>query len=42
VLDDDPADVPAGRIGAVGVVATVVGGRTAHDPGRLFAEAGDA
>jgi hypothetical protein len=41
VLDDDPTDVPAGHISAVGVLATVVGGRAAHDPGRLFAEAGD-
>ena len=41
VLGDDPTDVAVERIGSVGVLATVVGGRAAHDPDRLFAEAGD-
>jgi hypothetical protein len=42
VLGDDPTDVAVERIGSIGILATVVGGRAAHDPDRLFAEAGDA
>ncbi len=41
VLGDDPTDVAVERIGSIGVLATVVGGRAAHDPEHLFAEAGD-
>jgi predicted amidohydrolase YtcJ len=40
VLDDDPTTVEPARIGAIGVLATVVGGRAAHDPGSLFGDAG--
>jgi predicted amidohydrolase YtcJ len=42
VLDDDPTTVDVARIGSIGVVATVVGGRAAHDPGALFDDAGRA
>jgi len=42
VLSDDPTTVPVERIGSIEVLATVVGGRAAHDPARLFAEADDA
>jgi predicted amidohydrolase YtcJ len=40
VLDDDPTRVDPGRIGAIGVVATMVGGRAVHDPGSLFGQVG--
>jgi hypothetical protein len=40
VLDDDPTTVDVTRIGAIGVLATVVGGQAAHDPGSLFGDAG--
>ena len=40
VLDDDPTTVDPTRIGGIGVVATVLGGRAAHDPGSLFGDAG--
>ncbi|MFH8504506.1 amidohydrolase [Streptomyces flaveolus] len=35
VLDGDPVRTDADRIGAIGVLATVVGGDPAHDPHRL-------
>jgi predicted amidohydrolase YtcJ len=38
VLDDDPTSVDPGRIGAIAVVATMVGGRAVHDPASLFSE----
>ena len=40
ILGDDPTTVTADRIGGIDVVATVVGGRATHDPGRMFASAG--
>ena len=43
VLDDDPTTVDPDRIGGIGVVATVIGGRPAYDPSSLFgAVEGDA
>ncbi len=39
VLGDDPTSVEPGRIGAIDVVATLVGGHAVHDPSALFAEA---
>jgi predicted amidohydrolase YtcJ len=36
VLDADPMTVAAAQIAAVGVRATLVGGRAVHDPGRLL------
>ena len=41
VLDDDPTAVAVDRIGTIGVLATVVGGRAVHDPGSLFDGAPD-
>ncbi len=40
VLDDDPTTIGVDRIGAIGVMATVVGGRAAYDPGARFDDAG--
>jgi predicted amidohydrolase YtcJ len=39
VLGDDPTTVDPGRIGAIDVVATLVGGQAVHDPSALFAGA---
>jgi predicted amidohydrolase YtcJ len=36
VLEDDPTAVDSDRIGDIGVVATVIGGRPVHDPSSLF------
>jgi predicted amidohydrolase YtcJ len=36
VLDDDPTAVDIDRIGGIGVVATMIGGRPVHDPSSLF------
>ena len=36
VLAEDPVSVPTGRIGSVEVLATLVAGRPAYDPGGLF------
>jgi hypothetical protein len=36
VLDGDPTSVDPDRIGAIAVVATMVGGHAAHDPAALF------
>jgi hypothetical protein len=41
VLDDDPTAVEVARIGAIEVLATVVGGRAVNDPGSLFPLAGE-
>ena len=38
VLGDDPTTVAVERIGAIDVVATLVGGEVAHDPSSLFDE----
>ncbi len=42
VLDDDPTAVAGDRIGAIGVLATVLGGRVVHDPGQRFDRSGAA
>ncbi len=39
VLGDDPTGVDPDRIGAIDVVATLVGGHAVHDPSALFAGA---
>jgi predicted amidohydrolase YtcJ len=41
VLSDDPTAVAVDRIGSIEVMATVVGGRAAHDPDTLFDGATD-
>ncbi len=41
VLGDDPTSVAVDRIGSIQVLATVVGGRAAHDPGALLGDAAD-
>jgi hypothetical protein len=38
VLDDDPTTVDSDRIGGIGVVATMIGGRPVHDPSSLFGD----
>lgn len=40
VLGDDPTTVATDRIGRTEVVATLVGGAPAHDPGALFGDCG--
>jgi predicted amidohydrolase YtcJ len=40
LLEDDPAAVAADAIAAVGVLATMVGGRVSYDDGGLLASVG--